>query len=644
VLEFRRGPWHSRDHVAIAAASAGESSPPARRALERETSVTSARRRLERQQRKQRGQGGSRSGAPSRVTEIELRELEAILARAKAGPLADAEVDKLKAAMNTLAFMTRELEAKGASIQRLRRMLFGPSTEKTSQVVGAKGGAEGATPATEGPSSTESASTSQVQDSSSPVPAADGASSPDATPSQGADTFAAEASAAEPKRKGHGRNPASAYTGAERVHVPHEALHDKQACPACQRGKVYLLPPPAQLVRVRGMAPLLATVYELERLRCNACGEVFTAQAPDGVGSEKYDETASSMIALLKYGSGLPWNRLERLQQGFGIPLPASTQWEIVRDAARRYDAVYSELVHQAANGHVLYNDDTTMKVLELEDPARRQELDPDGDFEGRTGVFTSGIVATKEQHQIALFFTGQKHAGENLGDLLAQRNVELSAPIQMCDGLSRNLPEEFVTLLARCNAHNRRNFIDVEASFPDEVRHVLETVAQIYRNDAATKQRALSPEERLRFHQVHSKPLLDDLERWFNEQFEQRKIEPNSGLGDAIEYMTDHWDALTLFLRVAGAPLDNNLCERVLKKAILHRKTALFYKTLNGARVGDLFMSIIHTAELAKIDVFGYLVALQRHHERVADAPASWMPWNYTTALEQITGTDPPK
>src|SRR5690606_18662667 len=337
-------------------------------------------------------------------------------------------------------------------------------------------------------------------------------------------------------------------------------------------GKVYLLPPPAQLVRVRGMAPLFATIYELERLRCNACGEVFTAQAPDGVGSEKYDETASSMIALLKYGSGLPWNRLERLQQGLGIPLPASTQWEIVRDAAGHYAAVYSELVRQAADGQVLYNDDTSMKVLELEDPARRNELDTDGDFEGRTGVFTSGIVATKDQHQIALFFTGQKHAGENLADLLAQRDAELSAPIQMCDGLSRNLPDEFVALLARCTAHARRKFIDVESAFPDEVRHVLETIAQVYRNDALARQRSLSADERLLFHQAESKPLLDGLKEWFGAQIEERKIEPNSSLGGAIEYMTKHWDALTLFLRVPGAPLDNNVCERVLKKAILHR------------------------------------------------------------------------
>lgn len=592
--------------------------------------MTSARRKLERQQRNKQGAAGSRSRP--KVTDVELRELQAILARAKAGPLGDAEVDKLQAAMDTLAFLTRELEAKGASIQRLRRMLFGPSTEKTSQVVGPKQG--GATT----PTPTADTSPSAASDVSGPVPDAELVPASEATPSPDANAQAPSSSGAEPKRKGHGRNPAAAYTGAEKVSVPHESLHDKQTCPECQRGKVYLLPPPAQLVRVRGMAPLLATIYELERLRCNACGEVFTAQAPDGVSSEKYDETASSMIALLKYGTGLPWNRLERLQQGLGIPLPASTQWEIVRDAARLYAAVYSELIRQAADGQVLYNDDTTMKVLELEDPERRKELDTDGDFEGRTGVFTSGIVATKDQHQIALFFTGQKHAGENLADLLAQRDHELSAPIQMCDGLSRNLPDDFVTLLARCNAHSRRKFIDVESAFPDEVRHVLETVAQVYRNDALAKQRSLSADERLLFHQAESKPLLDELREWFDTQIEARQIEPNGSLGGAIEYMTKHWDALTLFLRVPGAPLDNNVCERALKKAILHRKTALFYKTVGGARVGDLFMSIIHTAELAKIDVFDYLVALQRHHELAADDPASWMPWNYTRALTPIT------
>jgi hypothetical protein len=126
--------------------------------------------------------------------------------------------------------------------------------------------------------------------------------------------------------------------------------------------------------------------------------------------------------------------------------------------------------------------------------------------------------------------------------------------------------------------------------------------------------------------------------------QFDQRIIEPNSTLGAAILYMQKRWSELTLFLRVAGAPLDNNVCERALKKAILHRKNALFYRTLNGARVGDIFMSLIHTAELNQIAPFEYLVALQRHAAAVAANPADWMPWNYRATLAQINaGPDPP-
>ena len=87
-------------------------------------------------------------------------------------------------------------------------------------------------------------------------------------------------------------------------------------------------------MRIVGQAPLAATVYELERLRCNACGQVFTAEEPEGVGPEKYDETAAAMIAQLKYGSGVPFHRLERMEELLGIPLPAATQWELVEETA----------------------------------------------------------------------------------------------------------------------------------------------------------------------------------------------------------------------------------------------------------------------------------------------------------------------
>jgi hypothetical protein len=203
-----------------------------------------------------------------------------------------------------------------------------------------------------------------------------------------------------------------------------------------------------------------------------------------------------------------------------------------------------------------------------------------------------------------------------------------------MCDALATNTAGDFDTLLANCLAHARRRFVDVVEHFPAEVRHVLETLREVYGNDALARERALSPDERLRFHQTASGPLMADLEHWLHRQFDEHLVEPNSGLGEAIAYMLKHWAKLTLFLRVPGAPLDNNLVERALKKAILHRKNALFYKTLNGAHVGDVFMSFIHTAELNGIAAFDYLVALLRHHQEVARTPSAWMPWNYQTTL----------
>ncbi len=529
--------------------------------------------------------------------DLDLGQLEAILERARTTPLTEEDHGKLKAAIETLAFLTGELEKKGVSINRLRKLLFGARTEKTSQVVA------------------------------------------DAAPAR-----ATGRKKSKKKRKGHGRKPAAAYVGAEKVKVPHESLKHGDLCPKCHKGKVYLQAEPAVLVRVRGMAPLGANVYEQERLRCNLCLEVFTAKAPEGVGEEKYDETVAAMIGLLKYGTGLPFHRLEKLQQNLGIPLPAATQWELVRDAAVRMTAAYAELVRQAAQGTVLHNDDTTMKILELSGQSREDAVD-DNEADERTGVFTSGIVSVGKGHRIALFFTGRKHAGENLEKVLAERAEWLGPPIQMCDLLSHNTAGDFETIVAGCMAHSRRRYVDVVNNFPDQVRHVLKELKKVYEKDAVAKKKEMTAEERLSFHQAHSGPVMESLKKWLAEQIEEKKVEPNSGLGEAIDFMQRHWEKLTLFLHVPGAPLDNNVVERGLKRAILHRKNAMFYKTENGARVGDMFMAFIHTCELCDVNAFDYLVELQRHAEDVPRNPGEWMPWNYRDALARLNSArDPPQ
>src|SRR5258708_17849464 len=128
----------------------------------------------------------------------------------------------------------------------------------------------------------------------------------------------------------------------------------------------------------------------------------------------------------------MPFYRLEKLEHLLGIPLPASTQWEIVEEEAEVIKAAPNELIRQAAQGEVLHNDDTGMRVLRL----AREPSDQ------RTGVFTSGIVATAQGRQIALYFTGPKHAGENLAEVLKRRAAELPPLIQVSYALSRNVPE----------------------------------------------------------------------------------------------------------------------------------------------------------------------------------------------------------
>jgi transposase len=535
-----------------------------------------------------------------RWIDLDMKELEAILDRAREGSLDEEGYKKLKAALETLGYLTDLIGDKDTTINRLRKIIFGSSSEKTSNVLDSVSGLA---------DSRKEKKTEEATD--------DGSSPKDNT-----------------KRKGHGRHGAQDYTGAKKIKIPHPSLRPGDICPDCKKGKVYHGKVPAYIVRLVGQAPIGATVYELENLRCNLCLRVFTARPPEGVGSEKYDATSGSMIALLKYGSGLPFHRLERLQRSMGIPLPSATQWEIVQDVAEAVEPAYQELIRQAAQGEVLHNDDTSAKILALMKRRREPETEAAEDPKVRTGMFTSGIVSIREGREIALFFTGGKHAGENLRDVLAQRAAELGPPIQMCDGLSRNLPKEFEVILAGCNVHARRNFVDVAEKFPEECRYVLETFREVYRNDALAQERGMSAQERLAFHKAETGPLMKEFEHWLHEQIDEKKVEPNSGLGQAIQYTIKHWGPLTLFLRVAGAPLDNNNCERILKKAILHRKASLFYKTENGAHVGDLFMSVIHTCELCGADPFDYLTALQLHAKELAERPQNWLPWNYRDTL----------
>lgn len=522
---------------------------------------------------------------------VSPQQLEELRQRIRERKLEEADYRLIEAILETVEFLRNAVQKKSMAVKRLLRILFGPRTEKS------QAGGEHPT-ASQNPALREEGQQNG-------------------------------------KRQGHGRNGAREYWGASRVRIAHQSLKGGDRCPQCPKGKVYPLAEPAVLIHFLSSPPIAATLYECERLRCSSCGAVFTAQAPLEASGKKYDESAGSMIAVLKYGHGFPFHRMEHLQAQLGVPLAASTQWELVNQKAGSILPVYDYLVEQAAQGELLHNDDTTAKILQyLGKRAERCEESDAHDDEERNGIFTTGIISVTQDHKIALFFTGKHHAGENMMQLLEKRQTGRSPPLQMCDALSRNLPQGFKVILCNCLAHGRRRFIELLEAFPQECEIVLEVFKSVYLHDEQAKREGMNSQQRLSYHQAHSGPLMVQLEGWLRQQMDERKVEPNSSLGEAIQYMLTHWEPLTRFLRAAGAPLDNNICERALKRAILHRKNALFYKTQHGAFVGDVYMSLIYTCFLCGTNPVDYLTELERHAAELAESPRQWLPWNYKKGL----------
>jgi transposase len=532
---------------------------------------------------------------PPEIVTVTRGELDDILAQVKPR-LSVRHYQLLEGVFGAYEFVMLKLQNAKMSMRRLQHMLFGTPTERKRNLI----------------------KDPDAQAATQPSDAADGAGAP-------------VPAAAPDKRKGHGRNAAQAYRDAPVVECEHPDMQAGQHCPQCGRGRVYESPPKV-IVKVVGQAPLTATVYRLQCLRCRLCDAIFTAPAPEAVAATpKYDASCASMISLLRYGFGMPFYRLQELQASLHVPLPDATQWDIVEQAVDAPHCVYKELIRQAAQAPLLHNDDTPARVLAL--MAQRKKAEAAGESTPKA-INTSGIVALLGVQRVVLFFTGHAHAGQNMEKVLAQRVQELEPPMQMCDALPSNMAGAFATILAHCLSHGRRKVVDVLEHFPEQGRYVIELLARVYAFDEHCRKHQLQPEQRLAYHQEHSGPLMQELKTWMNEQFEQRHVEPNSGLGQALNYLRKHWVPLTLFLRRAGAPLDNNICERALKMAIRHRKNSLFYKTSRGAEVGDVYMSVIHTCALCGVNAFEYLKALQLHAKDVMARATQWLPWNFHEQL----------
>jgi transposase len=546
------------------------------------------------------------------------QELSELMTKLEQNALGEKERKTLMSVLSAMLWLVHTLTESKLSIKRLKKIIFGGGTEKSSNILKEFAG--------------------QSDDS----------------PSKNQDRKDNEKKIKDEKEKdekvkGHGRNGKDQCSGADSVHFTHKDLNPGDKCSLCLRGKMYPIKKPGSFLLISGSKPVTATLYSWDLLRCNACGEMFKPEMPEDVkahienrpknGAPVFDNGAKAMMALLRYGAGFPSYRLQTLQEYLKVPIPTSTQWDKLEEVANVCLFPYREIVKIAADGDIIYNDDTTMKVLSLmkEIEKEKEQNVKSGKLDGRTGIFTTGIVSrTKTQdnvRDIVLFFTGRQHAGENLNDLLKYRDSTKDPPIQMCDALSRNEPKDFDTETCNCNVHARRGFVDIVDDF-DEALFVIEQYKEVYKNDAFCKQEKMNDDKRLDYHQQHSKPVMAKIIKWCNDKLNNKEVEPNSSLGGAMKYMQNHWNKLTKFLKIPGAPLDTNDIEQKLKMAILHRKNSLFYRTDLGSKVGDIMMSLIHTCVKSGINPLDYLIAIQDHAKAVFKNPQEWLPWNYQEQL----------
>src|SRR6266853_4218925 len=564
---------------------------------------------------------------PAGTITLSSEEGEVLIAQVHQSNVPTAVAGRVEQIIRMYFWVVFALQEAKLSVKRLRNLLFGSSAQLKGR------------PASEG-EATSSEAPGQAAGEEEAVPVAEVVPRLETTGRE-AGSGASE-SEGKPKpqgghRAGTGRLGADAYGGAERTECRHEDLAVGQRCPVCGQGTFYELPPGVE-IRIDGHALLSALRYELQKLRCSACGQMFTAPLPHEAGDEKYSARARAVLVVGRYYLGLPFYRLQGYQAMLGVPVPDATQWDQIEKVGDCGYVVFEYLETLAAQGELIYQDDTSVRILSL--MAENLTLQAQAEAMGflrskeRTGMFTTALVVKVGEQTICLYYSGRAHAGENLTALLAQREADQGKPLVMSDALSRNEVDETTLIRCHCLAHGRRQFSDLEDVFPRECQVVIDALKQVFDHDEQARDEQMSPEARLAYHRDYSGPIMDALKRWLATQGNDRLVEPNSSLGKAIAYMQGHWETLTRFLSVPGAPLDNNVVERALKLFIRQRKNSLFYKTEYSAYIASVLTSLMATCIYAGVNVLEYLVALQEYRAEVFADPSAWLPWTYQARL----------
>ena len=374
--------------------------------------------------------------------------------------------------------------------------------------------------------------------------------------------------------------------------------------------------------------------FKKEVLRCNRCGECYT---PPHQGP-KWEASARSSIILQKT-HGMPFHRLAKLQSLCGVPVASSTLWHQCHDVwIEGAQAVYEELLALTAQSDLLYIDDTGAKILSV------VVANKDVSTKKKKGCHTTIVRAQAEKQNLVVYITDQKTAGKNLGTLLEQRIHPHHSLKLMSDASSMNkividsrqdksFLEDLSLSQGYCLNHGLRKFKDLLPYYPEICGYFVEQGQLIYHHDHLCK--TYSPRKRLTYHQQHSSGCIKTIYQKIHGLFKEKKVEPNSVLGQAMRYWLNHRKPLTAFLRVKGMPLDNNRAEEGLRSLILQRKNSYFFKTTYSARVLSGLHSIIKTCEVNQINSFSYLNWLQKQGSKVYHHPSAYLPFAYQKEIE---------
>jgi len=535
-----------------------------------------------------------------KIPKIDPAEVEILIERVKQNKLEEREAELIAGLLRTLLYLVALLQDKKATILRLQEMIFGRRSEKRKKADSEKDKDEETTNSAGDTGNSESKERAGAEKNEKPE------------------------SEDRPRRRGHGRNPASAYEGARKVYCRHPELMSGSRCPDPKcRGKVYQVARPHGFIQFTGQPVISATHYLQEIVRCLLCEKEYEAPLPEGVKPQKYDETADAAIAINKYVAASPFYRMSGLQRMCQIPLSESTLFSRCEVVAEVLLPIYKQMEREAANARVLYGDDTWVRILEL-----MKENEARGKGE-RVGIQTTGLVAQRADGvKIALYLNGRRHLGENAEKLLTGRSRELGPVIRMNDALAANWSGDEERIECCCLTHARRKFADLEKFYPQACGYALDRIGAIYQNEAATE--GMSDEERLAYHQKHSGPILSELKQWMDEEVQEKRVEPNSSLGKAISYFQNNHEKLTTFLRIPGAPIDNNISEQALKAPVMIRKNAYFYRTSYGALVGGIILSVLITCRFNQTNIWNYLVSVLKKSAEVKQNPGAFLPWNY--------------